>query len=98
MKLFIFGLGYSASHFARVYRDRFARIAATVTSQDKADALIANGIDARLFSPDYVDPEIEGLLRDSDALLISVPPEEAGDPVLVRFSDATAGAPHLTWI
>jgi nucleoside-diphosphate-sugar epimerase len=98
MKLFVFGLGYSASHFARVYRDRFARIAATVTSQDKANSLSANGIDARLFSPDYVDPGIERLLRDSDALLISVPPDQTGDPVLARFSDAAAGAPHLTWI
>jgi nucleoside-diphosphate-sugar epimerase len=35
---------------------------------------------------------------DADALLISVPPSENGDPVLTQFTEAIAGAPHLETI
>jgi nucleoside-diphosphate-sugar epimerase len=97
VNLFVFGLGYSATFFARGYRDRFTRVAGTVTSQDKADALAADGIDARVFAPERVDPAIEADLQAADALLVSIPPDE-GDPVLARFAGAIASAPRLSWI
>jgi dTDP-4-dehydrorhamnose reductase len=98
VNLFVFGLGYSAIHFIKIYKDRFARIAGTVTSQDKADALAAGGIDARVFAPERADTAIENDLQAADALLVSVPPDEEGDPVLARFAGAIASAPCLSWI
>ena len=98
MNLFVFGLGYSASHFIRTYRDRFTHIIGTVTSQEKAGALVAAGIDAHVFAPDQTDPEIRRALQAADALLVSIPPDENGDPVLARCADEITGAPHLAWI
>src|SRR5687768_7987812 len=75
VKLFVFGLGYSALHLARGYRDRFACIAGTVTSRGKADRLAAEGIDAHVFGADEADAEIGDALRAADALLVCVPPD-----------------------
>jgi len=98
VNLFVFGLGYSASHFARAYRDRFTRIAGTVTSGEKADALAAEGIEARVFTPNGADPGIEAAIGSADALLVSVPPAQDGDPVLARYAEAIAAASRLSWI
>ena len=98
MNLFVFGLGYSALHFVRRYRDRFDRVAGTVTAAEKASALDEEGIAARVFAPDRADPHIPDDLADADCLLISIPTDAAGDPVLARFGDAVANAPRLRWI
>jgi nucleoside-diphosphate-sugar epimerase len=98
MNLFVFGLGYSALHFVRCYRDHFASIAGTVTSSEKAEALRRQGTAARVFAPDHADPCIPDDLADAECLLIAIPTDAAGDPVLARFGDAVAAAPRLRWI
>jgi hypothetical protein len=96
--LFVFGLGYTARAFVRAERGRFDRIVATVTSAAKAEALAADGIEARVFGPDGRDPRIAGDLRDARALLVSIPPGEDGDPALGAYGDEIAAAPRLAWI
>jgi dTDP-4-dehydrorhamnose reductase len=96
--LFVFGLGYSARAFLGAERGRFDRIVATVTSAAKAEALAADGIEARVFGPDGRDPRIAGDLRDARALLVSIPPGEDGDPALGAYGDEIAAAPRLAWI
>ena len=96
--LFVFGLGYSAVHFARACRDRFLRIAGTVTSPEKAHALAREGIAAHVFAPDQADPAIDDEIARADVLLVSIPPDETGDPVLARFAASIATAPRLSWI
>jgi nucleoside-diphosphate-sugar epimerase len=98
VNLFVFGLGYSAAHFSRAYRDRFTRVAGTVTSSEKARALAREGIEAHVFAPDQVDARIDDEVAGADVLLVSVPPDAAGDPVLARFATAIAAAPRLSWI
>ena len=98
MCLFVFGLGYSAGSFVDRERRRFTRILATVTSAEKARALAAEGIDARVFGPEGRDPRIAEDLRDARALLVSIPPGEGGDPALAAYADAIAAAPQLRWI
>jgi len=98
MKLFVLGLGYSALHFIRRERARFARVAGTVTTPEKAAALEWEGIAARVFAPDTTDPQIADDLAEAEALLHSIPTDAAGDPVLARFGAAVAGAPRLRWI
>jgi hypothetical protein len=98
VNLFVFGLGYSATHFIKAYKDRFAHVAGTVTSQDKAGALASKGIDACVFAPGRSDPTIETNLQAANALLVSIPPDEEGDPVLARFVGAIGSAPRLFWI
>ena len=98
MNLFVFGLGFSARRFADVERGRFSVIRATVTDPDKArDVAAETGFTMRVFGPDAADPGIPADLADTDALLVSVPPDRDGDPVLRRYRDAIAGS-RVGWI
>ncbi|WP_375464447.1 SDR family oxidoreductase [uncultured Methylobacterium sp.] len=98
MNLFVFGLGFSARHFAEGARGRFATIRATVTEADKARAIEAEaGFAMRAFGPETDDPRIIADLADSDALLVSAPPDRDGDPVLRRFRDAIVHS-RIGWI
>jgi nucleoside-diphosphate-sugar epimerase len=98
--LFCFGLGYSASHFIHESGGRFDRIAGTVTTRAKAAAIAAAGIgghkvEAFVFDGTDEPAPIEAALIDAAAVLVSVPPEEGGDPVLRHFASTIAGAPQL---
>jgi dTDP-4-dehydrorhamnose reductase len=95
MNLFAFGLGYSA--LAWIATGRFTRARGTVTSLGKAAALGARGIEAFVLDEGDIDPGIPAALADSDAILVSAPPEAAGDPVLPRLADAIA-ASRAGWI
>ncbi|WP_375455091.1 SDR family oxidoreductase [uncultured Methylobacterium sp.] len=98
MTLFVFGLGFSARRFAQAARGRFETIHATVTDADKARAITAEtGFAMRAFGPDADDPRIPADLAGSDALLVSVPPDRDGDPVLRRFR-ADIARSRIGWI
>lgn len=98
MTLFVFGLGFSARRFAQAARGRFETIRATVTDADKARAIAAEtGFAMRAFGPDADDPRIPADLAGSDALLVSVPPDRDGDPVLRRFR-ADIARSRIGWI
>lgn len=98
MNLFVFGLGFSARRFAELHRQRFGTVRATVTDADKARALRAEtGLTVRAFGPDGADPDIAGDLADTDVLLVSVPPDAEGDPVLRAYRAAIAGS-RIRWI
>lgn len=98
MKLLVFGLGFSARHVAERLQASGAQVTATVRTRGKAEGLARAGITARIFSPEYIDAEIAQDISDSDAILVSVPPGESGDPVLAAFAGAIAAAPNLRWI
>ena len=98
MKLLVFGLGFSARHAARRLQLLGAQVTATVRSRAKAGGLAQAGITARVFSPEHTDAEIAQDIADSDAILVSVPPGETGDPVLASFAGPIAAAPSLRWI
>lgn len=72
--LFVAGLGYSATQLARIWP---GPVAGTVRSEAKAEALKADGIDARVWAG-------EGPLDvpAGASLLVTIPPDEAGCPVL----------------
>jgi nucleoside-diphosphate-sugar epimerase len=95
LNLFVFGLGYTALHLIRAHAPRFASVAGTVRSEEKLESLRKQGIAARRVAPDGADPEIAADLARSDAVLVSVPPEAKGDPVLRRFGAALAGSPRI---
>lgn len=93
MNLFVFGLGYSARHFLARHRDDFARVAGTVRTHEKADALSGcAGIEAVPFDDRAA---VEARLREADILLVSVPTED-DDPALRLYRDAIAAAPNLS--
>ena len=97
MKLVVFGLGYSASHFLGARAGLFDATA-TVTTRAKADAMTRRGLDARVFSPEARDPAIELAIGRAEAALVSIGPDQTGDPTLNAFADALARAPNLRMI
>jgi nucleoside-diphosphate-sugar epimerase len=98
MKFLVFGFGYSALHISQRLRTAGAEVTATVRSRAKADRLNGAGITARVFSSDQCEAEITADIAATDAILISVPPDESGDAVLSTFADAIAAAPKLRWV
>lgn len=98
MNLFIFGLGFSGRTIAERRLTRGDRVTGTVRTMQKATALSAAGLTARWFGPDGSDDVVDTDLAASDALLISVPPGSAGDPVLKSYAPQIAAAPRLRWI
>lgn len=98
MNLFIFGLGFTGRRFAERARDRFQTVRGTVTDPASAARIATEtGFTMRAFGPEADDPRIADDLADTDALLVSAPPSERGDPVLRRYEDAIA-ASRVGWI
>ncbi|MDR3464634.1 MAG: SDR family oxidoreductase [Xanthobacteraceae bacterium] len=98
MNLFVFGLGYSARFVARSLVAGGATIAATVRSSAKADELSALGYAMHLFAGTGRDEATARAVAEADALLVSIPPGAAQDPVLESYGDDIAKAPKLRWI
>ncbi|MDB5531835.1 MAG: dependent epimerase/dehydratase family protein [Hyphomicrobiales bacterium] len=86
MNLFVFGLGYSALNFVLKHQQDFASVAGTVTDPGKKAHLIEAGIEAYIFSNDEADPQIADALAKADIVLVSIPPGDNGDPVLVKYA------------
>jgi nucleoside-diphosphate-sugar epimerase len=97
MKLLIFGLGYSATRFARLHRGSFASITGTVRSEAKAALLREAGHDAIVW-PGGNSEALDSVLTEATHILISTPPGELGDPVLAALGDDLAKHRHLRWI
>jgi len=95
-QIFIFGAGYSGKALARANRDA-AVILGTTRSDEKFDALRQAGIAPLLFDG-ALTGEIGEALAKTTHLVISVAPEEAGDPVLNAAREAIAGMPAVEWI
>ena len=89
MKTFIFGLGYSALHFAQTYRAHFD-VVGTVTSQEKAQALRQSSIACHVYSGAGFDEDLRKDLLEAEALVVSVPPMEQGDLILRDFAQTLA--------
>jgi nucleoside-diphosphate-sugar epimerase len=88
MRLFILGLGYSARHFVRNHGGSFSHLAGTVRDSAQRGALA--GIEVHAFSGGRPSREMVEQIRDSDMLLVSIPPSSAGDPAIAAIGDALA--------
>ena len=80
--LFCFGLGYSALHFLR--QTEAAPVCGTV--RDASVPIDVAGVRTFAFDPD--DAQLRDALAASNRILVSIPPDEHGDPVLRHFSGA----------
>jgi nucleoside-diphosphate-sugar epimerase len=96
--LICFGLGYCAEHFVAAFGERFARIAGTVRSAERA-AVLNNILPGRLqalrFDGTAATADLNAAIARADCALVSVPPNTDGDPVLACFGTALARAPRL---
>jgi dTDP-4-dehydrorhamnose reductase len=93
--LLIFGLGYSSLATLRAGSDRYAKVVATVRSPERASALTAAGMAGRPvtvlpFDGGGLSPELAAAIGEADDVLVSAPPDAAGDPVLKDCREALA--------
>jgi len=89
------GFGYCARVLAARVAALGWSVAATARQDDKAQALRADGIDAHVWPPDTLLDALPPRTR----LLISAPPGEAGDPVLVRYRESLLRqAAQIEWV
>ena len=95
MKLFIFGMGYSALHYARTRKSDYAIISCTARSVDKRDVLQAQRFNAHCFGPDGYDEALTESLAAADRVLVSIPPAAEGDPALTAFASHLRASRNL---
>ena len=96
--LICFGLGYSAEHFIGMFGDGFDRIIGTVRGAERAAVLsahLAGRLKALVFDGALATPEVKSAIGEADQALVSVPPNEKGDPVLAAFGDSLRHARRL---
>ena len=95
-QILIFGAGYSGKAFARANMEP-GTIFGTTRSPEKFEGLRQAGIAPLLFDG-ALTGEIGEALEKTTHLVISVAPEEAGDPVLSAAREVIAQMPALEWI
>jgi hypothetical protein len=97
--LICFGLGYSAEHFVEIFgQKKFDRIVGTVRSVERAAALQAHPsgrLTALIFDGTAATPDLPSAIAEADAALVSVPPDDNGDPVLRACGDILAQTQRL---
>ena len=99
MHLVIFGCGYSGTAIARAFMADGFRVSGTTRSQDKAEALRAQGIEAFVFDGETLDATLADAMRSATHLVQSIAPREAGDPLLKLAGERIAALmPALSWI
>jgi len=94
--LFCFGLGYSARALARRLVRSGWTMTGTCRSIEKAALLRQAGSSVVLFARNR-PVEVETLNRVTH-VLVSVPPDAMGDPVLACHADDIAAMPRLSWL
>ena len=89
--LFCFGLGYTAAALGRRLAAEGWRVTGTAQTAERAAALQAMGFAAVPFS--RVRPLAPASLGGATHLLLSIPPDAAGDPVFDLHREEIAAMP-----
>jgi nucleoside-diphosphate-sugar epimerase len=84
MSLFAIGLGYSARRL--IERGRLGPAAGTARTLAAVEAWRGLGVEAFLFAGAPFEPRLADALRGAHVVLVSVPPDAAGDPALRTLS------------
>ena len=96
VRLFVFGLGYSATALARRLKGR-AAIAGTTRDPEKVIALSAEGLDALLFDGRSPGTDVAESVGDATHVLVSIAPGDT-DPVLTHHAHVIRASRNLRWI
>ena len=93
--LLSFGHGFSARALSRVLIPRGWRVIGTTRSPEKADALRREGVDPVI----WPGSDMTAALAGATHLLLSVAPDDDGDPVLGELAgEIVRHADHLEWV
>jgi nucleoside-diphosphate-sugar epimerase len=97
-RLFCFGLGYTALALARALQAEGWTVAGTTRSAEKRAALAEEGIRAHLFARDQPLRDAGAALAGASHVVVSIGPDELGDPVLAHHRGDLLDAPELRWV
>ncbi|WP_425088701.1 SDR family oxidoreductase [Stappia sp.] len=97
MRLFVFGLGFSASAFVERIAPDCDWIGATTRSPEKAAQMRERGITPFLFDGTAPGDGIAEALANATHVLVSIAPDAQGDPVLTHHGADIAAHPPA-WI
>jgi uncharacterized protein YbjT (DUF2867 family) len=95
-RLFCFGLGYSAMALVRRRAGEEWIVSGTCQTAEKAAALRAMGFAVEGFDREH--PLLAGVLDGVTHILVSVPPDAAGDPVLAVHGEDIVRIGSLGWL
>ena len=97
-KLFCFGFGYTAGFLSEKLMAQDWKVSGTTTGVEKRDFLKKNGIDAWLFDRTHNIPDPLKTFADVTHVLLSVPPDNDGDPVFNAHGADLAALKNLEWV
>ena len=97
-RLFVFGLGYVGLSFALAMRDAGWKVEGTCRTEKRRQELIQSGLEAFVFDGQNTLGEINQRVVLADAILSSVPPDTAGDPVLDIFGADILRKSSSSWL
>lgn len=100
MNFFFFGMGYSSQAAARAIfaHDGEAIIAGTSRTREGAAALTRHDISAHMFDGTAPGHTLGTELRNATHVVLSIAPDEAGDPALVHHRADLDAAGNLAWL
>jgi nucleoside-diphosphate-sugar epimerase len=93
-RLFCFGLGYSAGFLAGALAAEGWRVGGT----GREGGVGASGVALHRFTRGARLADLAAVLAGTTHILISVPPDAEGDPVLAEHGRALAALPELAWV
>lgn len=92
--LLTLGHGYAAAALAASLGPDW-RLLGTVRSDQKSVELRESGVEALLWDDDAA---VQEAIRAATHIVVSIPPDEDGDPALLRHEGPLKAAPRLEWI
>ena len=96
--LFCFGLGYTGRRLARRLIAHGWRVSGTTRTEEGAESLRAEGIEAWVFGAPAGDTLNQADFADVTHVIASAPPGGDGDPALVARADWLPDAASLRWV
>ena len=97
-RLFCFGYGFSASALGALLGPAGWSLAGTCRTPQACRALAAADVEAVPFSREVPLADAAGCLAGATHILLSIPPDDAGDPALDRHGTDIAALPGVEWI
>ena len=96
--LFCFGYGYSAQALAVKMMAKGWQVCGTARTVAPEGARHNTGAQLYPFSRESGSDALLGAMNEASHLLISIPPDEEGDPVADLLGEAIADHPNLAWV
>lgn len=96
MQVLVFGAGYSGKRFAQMRPDQ-APVFGTTRSPEKFGPLRAAGMEPLLFADRVVGDQLASVLAQTTHLVVSIAPDDKGDPVLDALDRLPSALPKLRW-